>query len=916
MKRILPYFLHLMISVIGSESVFSQVAPIGGGYTVSATLSETGEVYHSGSLGGIVTNVFIKVLKGEQPSATAYLTQIQTIYSGSGNHILAKDCNGAVYAWGGGGDGQLGNGATLASSTPVRVLKGLQSGNATAYLNNVNYISTGNLSSYALLNDGTVMSWGLGTNGRLGNGGTASSSTPVYVKVVGGANLTGITQVSGMENSAVALKSDGTVWVWGANSKNECANVGASNFAAQVTGLPKIIKISTGDFNVLALDEFGYLWNWGSNTGGMLGDGVAGGDQAVPRKVLAVGAVAPTTNYLTGVMDMGAGQTVCVAVLYDGSVVTWAGNGYGELGIGASGAVNVPVYVKNPNGIGNLSGIVYINAGDNHVLAMKADGTLYTWGRNQGGQLGLNNTTDVNLPVLVSKTYDIKLPCPVANLGPDVTLCNPIAANLYGGSQSPTYKYEWYKDGTLISSNVDNYAIGPFLWINSPGTYKIVITDTAAVTTCSPCAPSEDEITVTTNSIAPINANFCAPPDKNVSLGVSSALSTFNWYAASTGGSPLAGGTGTNSYTTPLINTTTTYYVEDTRTFPYTTGYSHLGGGGLGAASPQWALNEPVWMTFSASKTITLNSVDVFKSTACAGTISATLRLTNTGTAAFTDYTQNINCTGLSTFTFNASLVAGNYKLEFITGMNDIRIYPGAAYPMGVAGLITLDKPLGSGIVSTSGFFNWKITAPSSCGRIPVQAIKTAACPLPVTLLSFTGKRIDHASHLFWSTSEEKNSSRFEIQRSVDGINFMTIGTVQSNGNSNHIADYSFLDSDPTLSGLVYYRLKQIDMDGDIQLFDIISLNTESDETVSFNLYPNPVEKGRMININVISPYHSAFTLKMYDLTGKMIHEASYEITKGFSEQSIEMGSFPQGMYLVNIITADGQHKIVKLVVD
>jgi alpha-tubulin suppressor-like RCC1 family protein len=916
MKRILPYFLLSLIFVIHSESVFSQAAPIGGGYTVSATLSKTGEVYHSGSLAGIATNVFIKVLKGEQPSATAYLTRIETIYSGSGNHILAKDCDGAVYAWGGGGDGQLGNGLTVASSTPVRVLKGAQTGNATLYLNNVQYISTGNLSSYALLNDGTVMSWGLGTNGRLGNGGTASTSSPVYVKINSTTNLTGITQVSGMENSAAALKSDGTVWVWGANTKNECANVGASSYAAQVTGIPKIIKISTGDFNVLALDEFGYLWNWGYNTGGMLGDGVAGGDQAVPRKVLAVGATAPTTNYLTGVMDMGAGQTICVAVLYDGSVVTWGGNGYGELGIGASGSMNVPVYVKTPSGVGNLSGIVYINAGDNHVLAMKADGTLYTWGRNQGGQLGLNNTTDVNLPVLVSKTYDIKLPCPVANLGPDVTLCNPIAANLYGGSQSPTYKYEWYKDGTLISSVPDNYAIGPFLYINTPGTYKIVITDTSAVTTCTPCAPSQDEIIVTSTSIAPINANFCAPPDKNVTLKVSSALTSFNWYAASTGGVPLTGGTGTNTFVTPAINTTTTYYVEDTRSFSYTTGYSHLGGGSLGAASPQWALNAPVWMSFSVSKTLTLNSVDIYKSTACAGTISTTLRLTNTVTSAFTDYTQNINCSGLSTFTLNALLAAGSYKLEFITGMNDIRVYPGAAYPMGVTGLLTLDKPLVSGFVSTSGFFNWQITAPTSCGRIPVVASKTAACPLPVTLVSFTGNRVNQASYLIWSTSLEKNSSQFEIQRSLDGVNFTTVGTVQSQGNSNTIADYSFIDNEPGLSGIVYYRLKQFDVDGDVQVFNIISLNTESDQTVSFNVFPNPMEKGRRLNVTVISPYNSAFSLKVFDLTSKLVHESYYEVSKGFNEQSIELENLPQGMYLLNILTMDGQLKTMKLLVD
>ncbi|MFN6945204.1 MAG: hypothetical protein ACK4ND_09670, partial [Cytophagaceae bacterium] len=114
---------------------FAQTSPIGGGYNVSAVLSDSGFVYWAG--GGSASNVFIKVLAGEQTwSTTGYLENIQSMYTGAGNHILARDCDDNVFAWGNNSHGQLGNGASGAgagTTTPVRVLTGEQN-SASGYL--------------------------------------------------------------------------------------------------------------------------------------------------------------------------------------------------------------------------------------------------------------------------------------------------------------------------------------------------------------------------------------------------------------------------------------------------------------------------------------------------------------------------------------------------------------------------------------------------------------------------------------------------------------------------------------------------------------------------------------------------------------------------------------------------------------
>jgi len=516
----------------------------------------------------------------------------------------------------------------------------------------------------------------------------------------------------------------------------------------------------------------GYLWAWGrgSSYAGMLA--LASGnasDVCVPERVRGVGTApgtVATTIYLTGVVDFEAGQIVAIALLSDGTLVQWGGGTN-------SATANVPTPVLTASGGPALSGIMFVGAGDDKLMAMKADGTLYEW---LGGY-----------PTLINpKPYKKSLGCPLAYLGPDVTLCNPPSVNLYAGAQSPTYKYRWYLNGTLISDPALNYATGPNFTANATGTYKVVITDTSTLRLqlICPCPPDSDDVVITTSSVAPINGTFCAPPSKAVTLKVNDPANTFDWYAASTGGSVLAGGSNTNTYTTPLISATTTYYVEDKRTYTYTNASGYLYNNSNAVAglvsAPNGSLQAPMPMLFTVIDTLTLVSVDVFKTDAggcTAGSISnVQIKLDKlTAPTSTTTKTFNLTCGAVTTVPLGFVLVPGDYEFSWVTSVSAMQNYSSAVYPRGVAGLIDFYDNTGVFGVYTSSFFNWNLSAKINCGRIPVTATKTSTCPLPVNFVSFSGNKAGNSSYLFWSTSQEENNAGFEVQRSSNGVDFVTI---------------------------------------------------------------------------------------------------------------------------------------------
>jgi len=368
-----------------------------------------------GQLGNGTTNTSLPY-DVTTPGQVGNLTGVVAV-AGGAYHTLALKSDGTVWAWGFNGDGELGNGTTTNTTTPVQVRDPNDpSGNLTGVV----AIAAGFYTSFALKSDGTLWGWGLNRYGEVGNGTTNITSpygiyTPVQV-----INLTGVVAVASGGNHSFALKSDGTVWAWGSggygqlgNGNDDPGTGNATNRPIQVvdpsdpTGyLTGVAAIASGADHSLALKSDGTVWAWGDNQYGQLGNGSTTPlDGSAPPGIATPGQV----SNLTGIVAISGGGDHCLALKSDGTVWAWGHNIFGELGDGETNpnppyGVDIPLQVLAPSGYGsNLTGVVAIAAGGDFSLALKSDGTVWAWGDNEYGELG-NGTTNIAPPPYGSYT--------------------------------------------------------------------------------------------------------------------------------------------------------------------------------------------------------------------------------------------------------------------------------------------------------------------------------------------------------------------------------------------------------------------------------------------------------------------------------------------------------------------------------
>lgn len=328
------------------------------------------------------------------------LTEIVEVSAGRG-FALALANDGSVYAWGYGADGRLGNGNTASSSTPVQVL-GVGGVGA---LSDIVQVAAGYYSSYALASDGTVYAWGFGLNGRLGNGGTADSSTPVQVVGVGGTGvLADVTEIAMGGNFGYALTTGGAVYSWGYGAYGALGNGGYadSSTPVQVSGLggsgvlTGVSQVgSGGGYTGYVLTNSGTVYAWGEGDDGQLGNGGTA-NSSTPVQVVGVGGA----GVLSGIAQVSSASDVAYALADNGTVYAWGYGLYGALGNGGTGNSSTPVQVVGVGGSGVLSGITQIHAGNQTAYALdSAATTIYVWGDGYYGGLGTGSTASSSTPV-------------------------------------------------------------------------------------------------------------------------------------------------------------------------------------------------------------------------------------------------------------------------------------------------------------------------------------------------------------------------------------------------------------------------------------------------------------------------------------------------------------------------------------
>ncbi len=189
----------------------------------------------------------------------------------------------------------------------------------------------------------------------------------------------------------------------------------------------------------------------------------------------------------------------------------------------------------------------------------------------------------------------------------------------------------------------------------------------------------------------------------------------------------------------------------------------------------------------------------------------------------------------------------------------------------------------------------------------------------PVELISFTADAQEQMVQLVWETASEINNDYFEVQRSVDGINFKKIGEVAGNGNTVEIIRYTFVDQMP-VSGISYYQLKQVDFNGEYEYSDKISVEWISTGFVAgfveVNLYPNPAPQGQAkLKVTGLRP-HSTVTFKLLDMFGKPHMQQVIE-TDQLSQQGYMIqprARLASGVYVVSVQQGNEVHQKTMIV--
>ena len=320
--------------------------------------------------------------------------------------------NTTAYTWGYNGQGQLGNASYTNSSIPV-ALTGLAS---------IVGISAGANHTLAVDATGKVQAWGYNSNGQLGNATIVTNPSPIAVAVNNSTPptlLTNITSVAAGGLHSLALDATGGVWAWGSNAYMQLGqgnnSTVDSTYAVKVpdptTGsqLTNVVALAAGGGHSIVLKNDGTVWTWGNNGYGQLGNNF-GNSGSTMNSSVPVRVVIDTLNTpLTNVIAIAAGGSFSVAVRADGTVWTWGNNDFSQLGdrilTGLSGAANsYAVKLASFDVVGNIAGLpqaVAVAGGVSHALALDSTGKIYAWGLNANGQLGNGTLTNTAAAVKV-----------------------------------------------------------------------------------------------------------------------------------------------------------------------------------------------------------------------------------------------------------------------------------------------------------------------------------------------------------------------------------------------------------------------------------------------------------------------------------------------------------------------------------
>jgi alpha-tubulin suppressor-like RCC1 family protein len=312
-------------------------------------------------------------------SLTAHAAGFKKVAEGSGHTLLLQD-DGVVLGFGESVYGSLATpaGTFLRKPTPIPLPRPAID------------IATAKWSGFALLDDGTVYSWGSDEDFVLGRplpgaNRPAVKGSPIPAPIAG---LPKVTRLTGSMHTVAAITESGDLWMWGIVVNNRRSAPIRADLPRRIEGLPPLAAFSMnertypGVTHKLALGRDGSVWAWGYNSMGQLGDSTTEPSD-VPKRI-----------NIPPVASLAAGGNNSVAVLTDGTVRVWGGNDSSTMGNGANvqGSVN-----STPVPLAGITGAVAAAAGTGHVAVLLKNGTIRIWGHDGWGQTGVGTSGDYKM---------------------------------------------------------------------------------------------------------------------------------------------------------------------------------------------------------------------------------------------------------------------------------------------------------------------------------------------------------------------------------------------------------------------------------------------------------------------------------------------------------------------------------------
>ncbi|MBX3012878.1 MAG: hypothetical protein KF832_15290 [Caldilineaceae bacterium] len=350
-------------------------------------------------------------------NVTGLTTGVIALTAGA-SHTCALLQTGTLQCWGANANGQLGDGTTTARTlpTPVSGLAGAVQG-----------LAAGSEHTCAILSDGRLQCWGDNARGQLGDGTREDRSTPTLVNQ--GSDRMAVVTAGRYHSCALAI--DGDLYCWGANNRGQLATstVDSSRTPLRITGVPgDAVAVTAGLDHVCAIFKAKTVYCWGSNRARQLGQD-APAVESVPT-FLQLAALPNGQIPQDGIPAIVGGRYHTCLITPSRGVQCWGRNSDGQVGDGTQ------LPRTQPTAISTLtSGTVALALGAEHSCALRQDSTVHCWGSNQTGQLGDGTTTERLIPTPVTGLTG-NLAALVAGDNHTCVLAQPGGAKCWGANQT------------------------------------------------------------------------------------------------------------------------------------------------------------------------------------------------------------------------------------------------------------------------------------------------------------------------------------------------------------------------------------------------------------------------------------------------------------------------------------------------